>query len=287
MLIISQIRVTHINLLFRWQLLQGKDSENFPTFDSNRWFDTKVCKGFHKTKKIHYVTQYRMITKAFNACNIHSKHKTHAGRGSGARQAEAAGVSEDNLKRHGRWETGSMGTHYLKNFPFRAIRSLSGFPIDGGQFFLERAVVTPSESLQQKVFPSVEHWLSRVQDDDDNDCPQTICAQGFLNLIKELRVVFLQDVVMLRDLPHLSTSKLFNHALFEDPEFLQFEQQLLTASRTESNPQQTHLHQVAPIIANGLSDLGGRIDGIESRLEQHFHEAQQARVAACNTAQSK
>ena len=91
------------------------------------------------------------------------------------------------MKRQDRWQAGTMETNYLTSLFWRAIRAINGFPVDGDQFFLERAVVTPSLSLQQKVFPSADCWLKRVEDDGDI-CPDAICAQGFLRLINNLRV---------------------------------------------------------------------------------------------------
>lgn len=56
---------------------------------------------------------------------------------------------------HGCWQAGSMENNYVTSLPRRTIRPLD--PVDGVLFFLERAVITPTLSLQQKVFPNAEY----------------------------------------------------------------------------------------------------------------------------------
>lgn len=94
----------------------------------------------------------------------------------------------------------------------------------------------------------------------------------------QVTCLFLQDVVVVHAIPHLKTSKLFNHALFHGPEFLQLEEQLLIASRTEPTPQDVQLNQVVPIISDRLQDLPGRLsvfNGMKNRLSQQLHTIQQ------------
>ncbi|KAJ8539100.1 hypothetical protein ON010_g12770 [Phytophthora cinnamomi] len=60
-----------------------------------KWYDMKVM-NFHKdpTKAMTYRSHYDATVKAFAALGMHSKAKTHAARGSGARMAELAGATE-------------------------------------------------------------------------------------------------------------------------------------------------------------------------------------------------
>jgi hypothetical protein len=93
--------------------------------------------------------------KAFSALGMQSKAKTHAARGSSSRMAELAGASESQIRRLGRWNAGAMEGCYLTALPRDAMRSLADFSPDIRCFFLGRAVLLPSESLQCEVFPFV------------------------------------------------------------------------------------------------------------------------------------
>ncbi|OBZ80450.1 hypothetical protein A0J61_11501, partial [Choanephora cucurbitarum] len=129
---------------YRWQIM----NEEFPDLSKNElWFDIKILKGNKGiTNENDYSTQYKSICKVLDACGINSQKKIHAGR-------EIAGTSEDQLRRHGRWNAQSMENNYLTSLPRQSIRVINGFPAAGGQFWLPRASVTPSEDLQAKVFP--------------------------------------------------------------------------------------------------------------------------------------
>lgn len=133
-------------------------SEDFPTFEDNEWFDIRVCKGKDRLKQISYDTQHAAFSKAFKNCNIHSRQKTHAARGSGARYAEASGAAEDELRRHGRrWQQDAIQKHYLTGLPKGVMRTINGFPSQPGEFYLKRACAVPSESLQKRISPQVDY----------------------------------------------------------------------------------------------------------------------------------
>ncbi|OBZ63610.1 hypothetical protein A0J61_11967, partial [Choanephora cucurbitarum] len=177
-------------------------NEEFPDLSRNEhWFDIKVLKGNKGiTNEIDYSTQYKSVCKAFDACGINSQKKTHAGRGCGALHAEVAGASEDQLRRHGRWNAQSMENNYLTSLPRQSIRVINGFPA------LPRASATPSEDLQAKIFPLVDQILSRVgsgytegsEELSSSTYPKTICGQVLLLLLKKLQVIFLKDLVFLK-----------------------------------------------------------------------------------------
>lgn len=250
-----------------------RNGEEFPSFEDNDWFEIKVCKGHDRMKEMSYDTQRRAITKAFKRCQIHSRHKTHAGRGSGARYAVSSGATEDQVRKHGRWQQDALQKHYLTGLPKQVIRTMNGFPPEGHGFFLKRACVTPSEELQQKIFPQVEDYLDRVQRGDG--CQRTICGQGFLLLLQKLRLIFLQDVVMLRAIPGLQCSSLFSHKLFQDPEFLNFEPQLLHVSNTEPDPQQQSLHSIVPTISDQLTSIHAKMDGNQAAVMKELDKMSQ------------
>ncbi|KAG2211522.1 hypothetical protein INT45_009793 [Circinella minor] len=103
--------------------------EPFPDFStSENWFKIKMLKGCDRFQDMAYTTQNDAIRCAFNACDIASLHTTHAGHGSGARDAELHGASEDSLCRHGGWNMQSMERYYLSKISRELLRTINGFP---------------------------------------------------------------------------------------------------------------------------------------------------------------
>ncbi|KAI9012088.1 hypothetical protein CLU79DRAFT_686484, partial [Phycomyces nitens] len=80
-------------------------------------------------------------------------------------------------------------------------------------YFLPRATIRPSAALQSLVFQNIEYWKDRFA--NDSTMQEDIAGPNFLNLLVHLRVVFLQDsVVLKKKYPtyYLWTCKLFNTA---------------------------------------------------------------------------
>jgi hypothetical protein len=116
--------------------------EDFPTFTSNRtWFDIKAMKNMYPTKAMSYHCQLDAVNRVFKALRINISKKTHAGRASGAQIAEIDGASEDELRRHGHWQGGSLEKVYLLALPRRSIRIINGFSGNKGEYWLPRSKV--------------------------------------------------------------------------------------------------------------------------------------------------
>ncbi|ETI30367.1 hypothetical protein F443_22506 [Phytophthora nicotianae P1569] len=116
--------------------------ETIPDFlMPEKWYDVKVLKSAKDAATaMTYRAHYDATVKAFTALGMHSKAKTHAARGSGARMAELAGATESQIRRLGRWNTSAME--------------------DRRTFVLERAVHVPPDHLQHEVFPFVENYMA-------------------------------------------------------------------------------------------------------------------------------
>ena len=98
-----------------------------------------------------------------------------------------------------------MVQSYLTGLPLQFIRSMAGFGTKPGKFYLPRANHAPPFTLQQQVFPWVEPWEERLRlsrqgkgwsegglDQED------LALEGFIKLMKYLRVVLLQDMAVLQ-----------------------------------------------------------------------------------------
>jgi hypothetical protein len=258
---------------YRWHI----SGEEFPNFEKNAtWFDVKAFKNGHPENAMTYRTQLRAVNRVFEALNIRISKKTHSGRGSGAQLAEIDGATEEDLRRHGRWETGSMEKCYLLALPRKSIRIINGFSSEKGFYWLPRANLDPPESLQKKIFPQVEEWLNKVTRKLDGT-EYSICAEAFLNLLATMRRVFLQDSVLHRvDHPD---HPLFWHDVFSDPEFITFEQQLLSAINTAEEPQDLLVRRALPVVSEQLQNLSNKIDSNQAIIRSMISQ-QQATTSA-------
>jgi hypothetical protein len=131
---------------------------------------------------------------------------------------------------------------YLTHLPRKFMRSAAGFnPSMQGNFYLPRARVSPLRSLEQAIWLFVDKWLAWFDDSDVGAAEEVdgkpessyaspyaphdreketvaeaeadrhdFAAQGFLRLLQQLRVMLLQDsVIMRREFPV--------HPLWSDP----------------------------------------------------------------------
>jgi hypothetical protein len=103
------------------------------------------------------------------------------------------------------------------------MRIVAGFSASSGDYFLARAAHEPSPALQKQLWPWIEEWEPRFEaracrrcwaegglDEDD------LAADGFLKLMRRLRVVLLQDLAVLQ--PRYPSLPFFAHAPFYGPE---------------------------------------------------------------------
>ena len=171
---------------YRWH----RGGEDFPDFTSRRhWYDTFLLKGRDRHREITYDTQLEWIKRAFIAIGVAMTKKTHAGRGQGAREAETRGATEFDIRRAGRWNSDTMSNAYLSSFPRTAIKALAGFNVNfQANYYLPRAKEEPSDALASRVWPQLDGWLQRFEDGANEP---DLAGQGFLKLLKRLRIVVL------------------------------------------------------------------------------------------------
>jgi hypothetical protein len=201
---------------------------------------------------------------------MYSKAKTDAARGSGSGMAELAGASESQTRRLGRWNAGAMEGCYLTALPRDAMRSLADFSPDIRCFFPERAALLLSESLQHELFPFVENYMAAYT----KPSAPHLATGGFRNLLAYLRVVILQDAVLLRDLH--SAHKLWSHPVFSSGTFVDSARSLKTKMVVEKSPQSVHLQDVVPDLMDCikqqheqvLAPIDGKIGGVAASLHE-------------------
>lgn len=168
-----------------------------------------------------------------------------------------------------------------------SIRAVNGFPTQRGRFWIKRGAVETSQSLASKVFPWVDDALDKVfrgyrikkksGKNGCSDCPKTICGQGFLRILVELRTVFLQDSVALKkDYPD---HPMFGQYLFQDPEYLAFEGQLNEVMGKGMSPFELSFRDVTRDTADAITATNHKLDATNRRIDEL--NAQRVETRAC------
>jgi hypothetical protein len=98
-----------------------------------------------------------------------------------------------------------MTSAYLTGLPLKFLRKMAGFPASEGSYHIARAGHQPPAGLLLQVWPWIEEWDRRFAaraekrrwkegglDDED------LAGAGFLQLMKQLREVLLQDLAVLQ-----------------------------------------------------------------------------------------
>ena len=85
----------------------------------------------------------------------------------------------------------------MSHLPKAFMRLAAGFPIGLGAYFLACTKHEPPESLKRIVFLWIKQWeesfATAKQPTRSSIIEDDLAAQGFLELMRELRSVFLQD----------------------------------------------------------------------------------------------
>ncbi|KAI9278958.1 hypothetical protein BDA99DRAFT_531686 [Phascolomyces articulosus] len=133
----------------------------------------------------------------------------------------------------------------------RALRTLAGFTAEASQFYLSHVAVIPPPELRRKVFNWIDAWRQRL---DNGDVEQSsFAADGFLKLLEQLRVVLLQDSVLMRE--RFPYHCLWQDSLFQDELYLEFECELNPALENEVEPADLLLQRAVPVLENKASVL--------------------------------
>jgi len=144
---------------------------------------------------------------------------------------------------------------------------MAGFsPSVQGNFYLPRAKVLPSRSLEQAVWPWVDEWLAWFDsnaeagsgDDGKGEGEgeadrQDLAAQGFLRLLQQLRIILLQDsVVMRREFP---AHPIWADPIFARDDYLAFAKDVELSLLDVEKPEEIQIRKALPAIVERLSML--------------------------------
>ena len=239
----------------------------FPQLEQyTKWSKVKLVKPENSPddeKEISYSAHASAMETMFKALRIVTSKLTHIGRRSGAQMAQMLGASLSAIKQAGGWEEGSLERSYLVGVSNEVNQALAGF--GDKEYYLPRAQVEVPEQLQRLVIPQVNKYLDMT---DDEYAGLPFSSQSFVEVVKYLRTVFIQDSVALK--------KIYpEHPMWKLPLFqtrLYIEYAKLWESRVkESGPVEMMLQNALPEMYNFIKDqeerIHGRVDGRISDIE--------------------
>lgn len=231
------------------------DGRTFPDLTNpEKWYRLKLLPGRgSKESAVDYNTHNAATKRAFEECGFSFTAKTHAMRGSACRMADIGGAPEESIKRLGRWEQGAAEVHYLKTMPVQAMRVLAGFRPSGGDYWLKRGAFDPPQELACAVFPQVEEYEAWFVEQAKEKKKVSGATKGFIQLLKELRPVLLQDAVLLRR--KFPQYFLWDNKLFSSASFIAFEAAMLANIDTVEDPSDLQMRRLVPELFERLDTV--------------------------------
>jgi hypothetical protein len=267
-------------LLYRWDLTD----ETFPDFASRpAWYGIRLMKRANgdRHEPLSYTTQREWVGRAFQYVGIFAKKKTYIGRAAGAKTAELKGVSEEQIRRAGRWNQEQMVGCYLNSLPREFMRRMAGHPAQVGCFEIRRASIVPPDELLSQIWPELDIWRDRFGplQGQVND----LAAMGLTSLLFYLREVILQDSVVLRR--QFPDNAIWMHPVFQHPAYAPFAQQVEASIYEGEGPNQlSQLLQAVPMVVDILQSIEARRAQQEVSSRQYATEIHAA-IQTINTAQ--
>lgn len=193
--------------------------------------------------------QRKSIKAVYERLNLNYKAICHVTRGSSARMAEFAGAEDNHIRRQGRWNSQAMENCYLTTIPREAVRGLAGFDPKRPCFCLPRSSLLPPKILLDMVFPWIDEWTAKRE---SGLVVPTICLDSFLMAMNFLRIVLLQDSVILKErLPNLF---IWNNSIFTSPEYQVFQKELKACMEKAINQDDVRIREVLPALNSHLRD---------------------------------
>lgn len=155
------------------------------------------------------------------------------------------------------------------------MRSLAGFGHSRPEsYYIARDCLRPPQSLCRKIFPDLEYWKGEYA---AGRTEKSLSAESLFDLFEFLRIVFLQDSVILRQkLQH----QIFDSSIFHDPEFIDYERRLLsTIGGIVEDPTETRVNDVIPdvmdLIRSFTQETSNGFKRIEALLKENHKRTEE------------
>ncbi|GAA5925952.1 uncharacterized protein JCM15063_005170 [Sporobolomyces koalae] len=255
-------------------------NSTFPSFAASAdWYKIKLIRSPKSLEDpISYQLHRKFVENAFKAVGINASVKPHVGK-----QAEVRVEFDTSADRES--VSSAVDPLHLTAIPRDIVRTHAGFHPAGGTYHIPRDLKVP-EQLLDKVFRKRKSGSLARQETNDND-ESDIAAQSFLKLLLRLRKVVIQDAAILR--PLRPTHPLFQHSLFSDPVYIEYEQSMARHLSASENlvPLPLQLHQAMPLLAEhitaGFASMMNRFSDYEAEMEAKIKTIQEEQANRLST----
>ncbi|KAL0054133.1 hypothetical protein WJX82_004373 [Trebouxia sp. C0006] len=205
-------------LLWRYEFL---DNHQYPDFSSrDDWYDQHLFYGRDREKELSYVTHLSFLSKLFQDLGIMSRKKTHAPRGSGARDSCNLNVDLKDIAMLGKWSNEHIVKSYFNGIPLSAVLARAGF--QNHVHLIPRTTVKADQELLDMPFPGVEQRHNEQVEHNKHSIRQgekdavDLAAAHYLEFLKEGRKAILEDAAILQD--KYPKHRIFNLPCFKLPQ---------------------------------------------------------------------
>ena len=150
-----------------------------------------------------------------------------------------------------------MATSYLLRLPRQYMRALAGFGSTAGSYFLKRAAVSspPPDRLLRQIWPWVDAAAQAYARGEIR--PADLTGREFNGLLKELRLIFLQDAAVLQ--PTYPDLPFWRLPVFRAPEWHAFAEAVRHCQEVEEEPADVRIRAVVPTIAEAVHGATNRV----------------------------
>jgi Centromere DNA-binding protein complex CBF3 subunit, domain 2 len=163
--------------------------------DNSHWFDIKFLADANgnSREEMKSDTYGDKVKEHLRALGLPMNKVLHLGRNLGTKYLDIMEVDVNEVKRMGQWNQSIYEKAYSSKLPMTAIRQLAGFEEASGMHFNTRTQVFPSDELQQMTKLGIlSHQMAAQFSGEEASKHPT--AWGVINWMKDLSVIFLQDV---------------------------------------------------------------------------------------------
>ena len=158
-----------------------------------------------------------------------------------------------------------MHQDYFTSLSREFMRGMTDFlPEHRGTYFIARDQVEPSKELLELIFKKLDYWLEQETDD--------ITTKQFLKLLAYLRVVFLQDSVLLRS--QYPQHSLWLLSIFKHPLYVSFAVDVAASLNDEGKNMNSQIRTVIPILGQQILNLNTSLtDLLIENFKNQQHQA--------------
>ena len=210
----------------------------------------------------------RKINGAFKYLCIHCNKVHHFGRDVGPALMDMQEVITDEIKNMGNWANDVFSNVYSCKLPLTAMRALAGYDPRRGYYKNPRTRFKGGgryDQLAAQLFPWVEEEMAKLP---SGECPT---ARSFLQLLKNLRWVILQDCAVMIGV-HKRTHYLFKHMrhVFQSDSFKSYTAELLDHLSSNVDPNDEKVERLLPGVLGRMDQQVQATKEMHVQMSTHF-----------------